>query len=539
MVLDLHNLEMSYRTERFPACSRRGMVATSNALAAQAGLDMLKKGGNAIDASLAAAACLTVTEPNVNGLGGDAFAIVAFQGELLGLNASGPSPRGISLSALKQAGYTEIPKYGFVPVNVPGIVAGWVALSKRFGRLPLPEVFAPAISYAEQGYAVSPFLARGWKRAFDIFSQQLSGEEFTEWFKTFAPRGRAPEPGEHIRLENHAETLRKIAETQGEAFYRGELAEQIDAFSRKYGGYLRAQDLADYQAEWVEPISTEYRGLEVWEIPPNGQGIVALMALNILKGFEFSKEEKQSPLTYHRQIEALKLAFAEAQSSLTDPAHMKVRVADLLSTAWAEERRRLIGTKALLPPRVDETKGGTVYLTTADGEGNMVSLIQSNYMGFGSGLVVPGTGIALQNRGHNFSFDPLHPNCLAPCKRPYHTIIPGFLTKDGRPLGPFGVMGGFMQPQGHVQVVMNLADFGHNPQAALDAPRFQWIKGKEVQLENTVPPSIVQELQDMGHEVEVTEGNLSYGRGQIICRTADGTLIGGTESRVDGMVAVW
>lgn len=539
MVLNLHSLETSYRTERFSAYARRGMVATSNALAAQAGLEMLKKGGNAIDASLAAAACLTVCEPNVNGIGGDAFAIVAYQGKLYGLNASGPSPRGISLAALERAGHTEIPKYGFVPVNVPGIVAGWVALAKRFGRLPLTEVFAPAISYAEEGYSVSPFLAQGWNRAFEIFSQNLDGEEFSEWFKTFAPQGRAPRPGEHIRLENHAKTLRQIAETMGEAFYRGEIAEQIDAFSRKYGGYLRAEDLAGYQAEWVEPISTEYRGLEVWEIPPNGQGIVALMALNILKGFDFSREDKHSPLTYHRQIEALKLAFADAQSSVTDLKYMDVSVTDLLSQGWADERRRLIGDKALVPSRVEETKGGTVYLTTADSEGNMVSLIQSNYMGFGSGLVVPGTGIALQNRGYNFSFDPGHPNCLAPGKRPYHTIIPGFLTKDGKPLGPFGVMGGFMQPQGHVQVVMNLADFGHSPQAALDAPRFQWMTGKQVHLENTVPGSIVRELQEMGHEIQVTEGNLGYGRGQIICRTDDGTLIGGTESRVDGMVAVW
>ena len=539
MVLSLHNLESSYRTERFPAYGRRGMVATSNALAAQAGLEILKKGGNAIDASLAAAACLTVCEPTANGIGGDAFAIVAYQGELYGLNASGPSPQGISLSALTQAGHKEIPKYGFAPVNVPGAPAGWVALSKRFGRLPLTEVFAPAIAYAEEGYAVSPVLAQGWKRAFEVYRKNLQGDEFAEWFKTFAPEGRAPRPGEHIRLANHGKTLRQIAETMGEAFYQGEIAEQIDAFSKKHGGFLRAEDLGAYQAEWVDPISTEYRGLEVWEIPPNGQGIVALMALNILKGFEFSREDKHVPLTYHRQIEALKLAFADAQCSVTDPAYMEVSVADLLSEDWADEKRRLIGTSALVPPRVEETKGGTVYLTTADSEGNMVSLIQSNYMGFGSGLVVPKTGVALHNRGHNFSFDPEHPNCLAPGKKPYHTIIPGFLTKGGKPLGPFGVMGAFMQPQGHLQVVMNLADFGHNPQAALDAPRFQWIKGKKVHVENTVPQSIVQELHNKGHEVIVTEGNSGYGRGQIICRTEDGTLVGGTESRVDGVVALW
>ncbi len=539
MVLGLHNLGNSYRTERYPAYGRRGMVATSNALAAQAGLEILKIGGNAVDAALAAAACLTVCEPTANGIGGDAFAIVAFQGELYGLNASGPAPQGISLRALTQQGHKEIPKYGFVPVNVPGAPAGWVALSKRFGRLPLTEVFAPAIAYAEEGYAVSPVLAQGWSRAFDHYKKQLQGEEFAEWFTTFAPEGRAPRAGERIRLTQHGKTLRQIAETLGEAFYQGEIAERIDAFSRKYGGYLRAEDLAKYQATWVEPISTAYRGLEVWEIPPNGQGIVALMALNILKGFEFSQDDKHLPLTYHRQIEALKLAFADAQHAVTDPGHMDVSVEDLLSEAWAEEKRRLIGSSALLPPRVEETKGGTVYLTAADSEGNMVSLIQSNYMGFGSGLVVPGTGVALHNRGHNFSFDPVHPNCLAPGKKPYHTIIPGFLTQDGRPLGPFGVMGAFMQPQGHVQVVMNLADFGHNPQAALDAPRFQWIKGKRVHVENTVSPSIARELEAMGHEVMVTEGSSGYGRGQMICRTDDGTLVGGTESRVDGAVALW
>ena len=539
MVLNLHGLENSYPSERFPAYGRRGMVATSNALAAQAGLEMLKKGGNAVDAALAAAACLTVCEPTSNGIGGDAFAIVAFGGELYGLNASGPAPQGISLGALAKKGYQELPRYGFVPVNVPGAPAGWVALSKRFGFLPLTEVLAPAVFYAEEGYAVSPVLAQQWKRALEIYQKRLQGEEFTEWFSTFAPEGRAPRAGELVRLPNHGKTLRKIAETMGEAFYQGEIAERVEAFSLQYGGFLRASDLENYDVEWVEPISTEYRGLEVWEIPPNGQGIVALMALNILKGFEFSLNDKNSPLTYHRQIEALKLAFAGAQSTVTDPRYMEVTVEELLSDAWAEEQRRRIGTRALMPPRSEETKGGTVYLAAADVDGNMVSLIQSNYMGFGSGLVVPGTGVALHNRGHNFSFDPEHPNCLAPGKKPYHTIIPGFLTKGGSPLGPFGVMGGFMQPQGHVQVVMNLVDFGHNPQAALDGPRFQWIQGLKVDLEKTMPPSAVKQLEQMGHEVTITEGNSGYGRGQIICRTEHGAFVGGTESRVDGTVAVW
>ena len=539
MDLNINSLDVAYSSERFPAYGSQGMVATSNALAAQAGLEMLKKGGNAIDAALAAAACLTVCEPTANGIGGDNFAIIAYQGKLYGLNSSGPAPRGISLEALASKGYSELPKYGFVPVNVPGAPAGWAALSERFGKLPLTEVFAPAITYAEEGFPVSPVLSQHWQRAVEVYQKQLQGEEFQEWFNTFAPEGRAPRGGELFRLPNHARTLRLIAESKAEAFYRGELAEQIDAFSRKYGGFLRAEDLSEFQSEWVDPISTEYGGLEVWEIPPNGQGIVALMALNILKGFEFKPEDKHSPLTYHRQIEAIKLAFADAQKHVTDPKHMQIAVDYLLSEEWAAEKRSQIKQDAVLPPPSPETKGGTVYLTAADREGNMVSMIQSNYMGFGSGLVVPGTGIALHNRGHNFSFDPKHINCLAPGKKPYHTIIPGFLTKNGKPLGPFGVMGGFMQPQGHVQVVMNLVDFNHNPQAALDAPRFQWVQGNKVQLESTLPAPIVKHLEQLGHEVTVTESNVGYGRGQIILKTDHGTLVGATESRVDGTVAVW
>lgn len=538
MSLNFSGLDVSYPTHRYPVFGAKGMVATSNALAAQAGLDLLKQGGNAVDAALAAAACLTVCEPTANGIGGDAFALVTWQGQLYGLNASGPAPRGISLEALKKQGYTEIPRYGFVPVNVPGAPAAWAALAERFGRLPLSQVFAPAVEYAEQGYPVSSILSRQWNRAWEIYKQNLKGEEFRAWFSTFAPGGRAPRAGELVRLPDHARTLRLIAETNGEAFYRGELAEKIDAFSRQHGGYLRAEDLAAFKPEWVEPIGTKFGPVEVWEIPPNGQGIVALMALNILRGFDLGPEEKLTARAYHLQIEALKLAFAEAQRSVTDPRHMQVSPEYLLSEDWAREKRQLIQEKALLPPPSPEVKGGTVYLCAADGEGNMVSLIQSNYMGFGSGLVVPGTGLALHNRGHNFSFDPQHINCLAPGKRPYHTIIPGFLTAAGKPLGPFGVMGGFMQPQGHVQVVLNLVRFGHNPQAALDAPRFQWIRGNKVHLEKTVPQEVVEELAALGHEVTVTEENTGYGRGQIILRAGD-VLLGGTESRVDGTVAVW
>ncbi len=512
------------------------MVATSHPLAAAAGLDMLKKGGNAVDAALAAAACLTVCEPTANGIGGDLFAIVSFEGELYGLNASGPAPGGISIAELKKRGYGEIPRHGVVPVNVPGAPAGWTALSRRFGRLPMTEVFAPAISYAAEGYPVSTLLSRGWQRAYEFYST-LKGDEYRAWFETFAPQGRAPLPGEFFRLPDHAETLEAIAATGADVFYRGEIAERIDAFLRQYGGYLRAEDLDRFQVEWVEPISTEYRGFEVWELPPNGQGIVALMALNILKGFDFS--EKDAVSTYHRQIEALKLAFEDAQRYVTDPRRMQVTVEELLSESWASEKRKRIGEKALEPLPSEENKGGTVYLAAADGEGNMVSLIQSNYQGFGSGLVVPGTGVALHNRGHNFSFEPQHHNCLEPNKRPYHTIIPGFLTKDHRPIGPFGVMGGFMQPQGHVQVIMNLLDFGHNPQAALDAPRWQWMQGRTVNLENTLAAEIINGLVEKGHEIVVTKDNTGYGRGQIIFKAAQSILIGATEARIDGAVTAW
>jgi gamma-glutamyltranspeptidase/glutathione hydrolase len=526
-----------YPSRRNCVYAANGMVATSQPLAAQAGLAVLRKGGNAIDAAIATAAALTVVEPTSNGIGGDAFALVWTQGKLHGLNASGPAPQALSIQALQKAGVTEIPRTGFIPVTVPGAPSAWAELNRRFGRLPLTEVLAPAIAYAERGYPISPTVGRFWKRAFAAYKETLQGEEFRHWFETFAPSGRAPEIGEIWRSPDHARTLRLIAETQAEAFYRGELAERIDGFSRKYGGYIRMEDLAAYKPEWVEPIGINYRGYDVWEIPPNGQGIVALMALNILKGFEFT--ERDTVETYHRQIEAIKLAFADAHKYVTDPRTMTVRVQDLLSDAYAEERRRLISAQALTPAPGRPPQGGTVYLAAADGEGNMVSYIQSNYMGFGSGLVVPGTGIALQNRGHNFTLDPAHDNRLEPGKRPYHTIIPGFMTKDGKPVGPFGVMGGFMQPQGHLQVVMNTVDFGLNPQAALDAPRWQWMEGKVVEVEHATPEHIVDALARRGHQVRWALGSGGFGRGEIIWRLESGVLVGGTEPRTDGQIAAW
>lgn len=526
-----------YASHRSVVYAKNGMVATSQALAAQAGLAILRKGGNAVDAAVATAACLTVVEPASNGIGGDAFALVWMKDRLYGLNASGPAPAAISLAAVQQAGYhQEMPKNGWLPVTVPGTPSAWAELVRRFGRLPLTEVLEPAIHYAEQGFPVSPVISRQWSLSFNRFSAEKE-EEFRYWFDTFAPEGKPLAAGELWRSPNHARTLEAIASSNAQDFYQGELAEKIVAFAKKYGGFLRETDLAAYQPEWVEPIKVDYRGYDVWEIPPNGHGLVTLLALNMLKGFEF--DAKESVETYHKQMEAIKLAFADGLQYISDAKAMRVRVEDLLSEEYASERRKLIGRDALQPAAGTPPKGGTVYLATADGEGNMVSYIQSNYMGFGSGLVVPGTGIALHNRGCNFSLDPEHANCIAAGKRPYHTIIPGFLTKGGQAVGPFGVMGGFVQPQGHLQMIMNTVDFHLNPQASLDAPRWQWTQGKTIEIEPQFPEAIAQALERRGHHIQRTLGNMTMGRGQIIWRDQHGVLAGGTEPRTDGAVAAW
>ncbi|TDB49945.1 gamma-glutamyltransferase family protein [Bacillus sp. CBEL-1] len=528
-----------YASQRMCTFGKNGMVATSQPLAAQAGLDMLKKGGNAVDAAIATAACLTVVEPTSNGIGGDAFALVWVNDELHGLNASGHAPQSLSMEALKERGITgEMPEYGLTPVTVPGAPSAWAALSKRFGKLPLTEVLQPAITYAQEGFPVSPILGYNWNVAYEKFKEELKGEEFAGWFETFAPNGRAPRIGELWSSSSHADTLIEIAETEAESFYRGRIAEKIDAFSKVHGGFIRKEDLAAFQPEWVKPISVSYRGYDVWEIPPNGQGLIALLALNTLKGYEF--KAKDSVDTYHKQIEAMKLAFADGKKFITDSKYMKVAVEDLLNDQYADERRALIGEHARLPEAGQPLHSGTVYLATADDEGNMVSFIQSNYKGFGSGVVVPGTGIALQNRGHNFSLDKDHDNRLEPGKRTYHTIIPGFLTKDNQAVGPFGVMGAFMQPQGHVQVIMNMIDFDLNPQASLDAPRWQWINDKTVLVEKEMPSYIVEALERKGHDVQVATSRHSFGRGQIIRRDPQtGVLFGGTESRTDGAVLTY
>ncbi|WP_291426603.1 gamma-glutamyltransferase family protein [Deinococcus sp.] len=512
------------------------MVATSQPLAAQAGLSILQAGGNAVDAAIATAATLTVVEPTSNGLGGDNFALVWAGGRLHGLNASGAAPAALNLDVL---GGQEMPKYGWTPVTVPGAVRGWADLHARFGRLDFAEVLIPAVRYAREGFALSPVLATNWAQATDVY-RGLHLPILEEWFRVFAPQGMTLRPGALWRSEDHARTLEAIAATSGAAFYEGELAATIEAHARATGGLLRASDLAAHRSEWVTPIWTEFDGHRVYEIPPNGQGIAALVALKVLSGLKLP-ERRDDPDGLHLQIEAMKRGFHDAHSYVGDPRHVAVDVESLLSAQNAQAHREHISQRAHDPATHAPSTGGTVYLATADAEGQMVSLIQSNYMGFGSGVVVPGTGIALHNRGHNFHLDPAHPNALKPGKRPYHTIIPGFLGKaDGAPVGPFGVMGGFMQPQGQVQVVLNTVRYGMNPQQALDAPRWQWLTGKKVEVEAALDADMARQLAARGHEVTVQLGAGSFGRGQMIRRDpVSGVLEGGTESRTDGHIAVW
>ncbi|MFD1673540.1 gamma-glutamyltransferase family protein [Alicyclobacillus fodiniaquatilis] len=530
-------LQYPFASRRTTVYARHGMVATSQPLAAQAGLQMLQKGGNAIDAAVATAAVLTVVEPTSNGIGGDAFAIVWHKGKMHGLNSSGPAPANLTRDAVRSRGHEQMPTFGWLPVTVPGIPAAWADLIERFGKLSLQQVLEPAVAYARDGYPVSPITAKYWQSAAQKLRTVLTGPEFESWFKVFAPEGLGPKPGDVFRSEGHARTLEAIGQSNARDFYEGNLAARIDAFARETGGLLRKEDLASYRPEWVDPIHVNYRGYDVWELPPNGQGLVALLALNILKGYDIASCD---PLERaHLQMEAIKLAFEDGKKHITDARHLAVEVEELLDDSHAATQRQRIGQMALDPTPGAPIRGGTVYLNTADEEGNMVSYIQSNYMGFGSGIVVPETGIALQNRGHTFSLDPHHINTLEPGKRTYHTIIPGFLTKDGAAIGPFGVMGGFMQPQGHVQVIVNSLDLGMNPQAALDAPRWQWMEERAIQVENTMDASIVEQLAARGHQIEVAKDNGGFGRGQIIWRTDAGTLVGGTEPRTDGTIAAW
>ena len=520
-----------YPSRRGLVYGTRGMVATSQPLAAQVGLDALKKGGNAIDAAVAAAACMPVVEPTTNGLGSDMFALVWTKGKLYGLNASGISPEGLTAEMVRAMGHDKMPQRGWVPVMVSGAVAGWA-------ELPFEELLEPAAQYAERGFAVTPVIADLWQRGFDLFANR-EGEEFRPWAETFAPKGHAPRPGEIWSCPDMARTIRRIAETKGEAFYKGELADAIDAFARRTGGYIRKSDMEDYAPAWVEPMKVNYRGTDVWEMPPNGDGLVVLAALAVLNNIELDNEHPDSEENFHKIIEAMKLGYEDGLKYISDPRTMRIPPESIIAPEYAKKRAALIGEKAILPAPGDPLAGATIYLCTADAEGNMVSLIQSNFNGFGSGVVVPGTGISLQNRGFGFSLDPESPNVLAPKKKSFHTIIPGFLSKNGEAIGPFGVMGAFMQPQGQLQVASNLIDFGMNPQEALDRPRWEWIRGKKIVLEESFPEEIAEALRARGHEVGREPDTSIFGRGQIILRDENGVLVGATEPRADGTVAVW
>jgi gamma-glutamyltranspeptidase/glutathione hydrolase len=418
-----------YPSRRMPVIAARGVVATSEPLAAQAGLWMLQQGGSAVDAAIATAIALTVIEPCSNGIGSDSFSLVWDGGKLHGLNGSGRSPLTHTPELFAGQGHKTVPSHGWLPVTVPGAPAAWRDLHARFGKLPFEKLFEPAITYAEGGFPVAPVTAGAWNGAARMYGEHNKGPEFAGWFETFTPGGKAPRAGDMWASPGHASTLRRIAETNAEAFYQGDLAGKIADFAAQTGGYITHDDLAAHTSTWVEPINTSYRGYEVWEIPPNGQGIAALNALNILEGFELGRHPRESVESYHLQIEAMKLGFADALKYVADPEHADVPTHGLLDKAYAAERRKLIGDRALDPVAGDPPRGGTVYLCAADSDGMMISMIQSNYAGFGSGIVVPGTGISLQNRGAGFVLEPGHLNLVAPGKRPYHTIIPSFLTQ--------------------------------------------------------------------------------------------------------------
>jgi gamma-glutamyltranspeptidase/glutathione hydrolase len=495
---------------------------------------MLQRGGNAVDAAIATAAALTVVEPASTGVGGDAFALVWDGDRLHGLNGSGRAPAALNAELVRGRGHDSMPEYGWLAVTVPGAPAAWRDLHARFGRLPFAALFEPAVGYAEEGYPVSPVSVWHWRWEAERVHPDLQGEEFAAWAPVFAPAGRAPKVGEVWRSPEMARSLDLIAESGGGAFYSGELADRLVRFSSQTGGLLTADDLEAHSSSWVDPISTSYRGYDVWEIPPNGQGLAALIALNILEGFDIGQNPRESVESYHVQLEAMKLAFADAQRYIGDPERAAVPTQELLSKAYAEERRALIGRDALEPEPGHPLRGDTVYLCAVDAGGMMVSFIQSTYGGFGSHIVVPGTGIVLQNRGSGFSLDPRHPNRLEPGKRPFHTIIPGFLTHDGRPVGPLGVMGGHMQPQGHVQMVVNTVDYRMDPQTSLDAPRWSWWAERYIKLEPAVDAAIAEGLRDRGHEADVDAEVDWSGRGQIIWQLPSGAYVAGSDGRGDG-----
>ena len=518
--------QFPYYSQRMPVLARN-CVSTSQPLAAQAGLRMLLKGGTAVDAVLATAIALTVLEPTSNGIGSDAFCILWDGKKLHGLNASGRSSAGWSLDRFKNE--PAMPQRGWESVTVPGCVSAWRELSEKFGKLPFADLFEPAIKYAAEGYMVTPTISRQWAAAVPILQSQPGFAD------AFMPRGRAPAPGEKFSFRAQAKTLQRIAETKGEAFYTGDLGEKIAAFAKQHGASLTLDDLASHKNDWVDPLGIDYRGYTLHEIPPNGQGIGAQIALGILENFDVAAMPVDSVDSLHLQIEAMKLAFADIYEYVSDLATMRVKPAQMLDKAYLKERAKLIDMKQARTPTFGHPgKGGTVYLTAADESGMMVSYIQSNFAGFGSGVVVPGTGISLQNRGAGFSVRPDHANVVAPRKRPFHTIIPGFVTRNAQPLMSFGVMGGSMQAQGHTQVMTRLVDYDQNPQAAADAPRWRIDNALEVGVEHGIAADVIDGLRARGHVLQQADRwSFDFGRAQLIYKMDDG-YFAASERRTDG-----
>lgn len=532
---------------RSEVIARNGMAATSQPLATQAAIEILKKGGTAVDAAIAANAVLGLTEPTGSGIGGDLFAMVwdSKTERLYGLNASGRSPYELSLAQLKAAGLTSIPPFGPLPVSVPGCVDGWFTLHERFGKLPMSDILAPAIEYARRGFPLTELIAYYWARGGRVLKDQPN------FAATFLPNGQAPKKGDIFRNKDLASTYEALASGGRDAFYRGALTDTMVAFAARVGCFLTARDFNDHTSTWVEPVSTTYRGVRVWELPPNGQGIAVLQMLNLIESFDLRSMGHNSTAYLHRLIEAKKLAYEDRARFYADPDFYKVPIEGLISKDYASRRRALIDPKRALrrieagDPKLQH--GDTVYLTVADKDHNMISLIQSNYRGFGSGLVPDGLGFVFQDRGELFSLQKGHPNVYAPHKRPFHTIIPGFATKDGLPWLSFGVMGGDMQPQGHVQILCNILDFGMNLQEAGDAARFHHTgsseptgsrmrNGGEVALESGVPMASKRGLAQMGHRVRFSSGGFG-GYQAIMYDAARNIYIGASESRKDGQAA--
>ena len=524
-----------YASQRMPVMAKN-IVATSQPLAVQAGMQMLWQGGNAVDAAIASAIALTVVEPTSNGIGSDGFAIIWDGQQLHGLNASGRSSAAWTPEyfAQKYPDANSLPMRGWDSVTVPGAVSQWVTLSKKMGKLPFATLFEPAIRYAREGFLVAPITASSWARQAEILQDQ------TDFSRDFLHHGRAPQAGEKWILEGQAATLQDIAATEGESFYRGALAEKMIAHAQVNGGAMTMADLDAHQADWVGTLHQNYRDMRLHEIPPNGQGLAALLCLGILENFDLASHKVDSAASLHLQIEAMKLAFADAHRYIADSAFMDMPVNALLDPAYLKKRAGLIHMQRASAPTFGMPQhGGTVYLTTADASGMMVSFIKSNYMGFGSGVVVPGTGISLQNRGHGFNLIAGHPNQVAPNKRPFQTIIPGFLTDhQNQPVMSFGVMGGHMQPQGHVQMVTRICDYGQNPQTASDAPR--WIVNPDgtVGLEDALKTSVGAALEASGHRLAAAETlNFAFGGAQLIWRMGDDGYCAGSDHRKDGYAA--